>query len=45
MYEAWVCVALLGIWSCLGVLLKATKKRTKQLDDIIAKLDTNGLGK
>lgn len=45
MYEAWVALALLGIWSCCGVLLKGQKVRAKQLDKIIALLeakDVNG---
>lgn len=39
MYEAWVAIALLGIWSCCGVLLRGQKKNIKQLDRIIALLE------
>ena len=34
-FMIWVAVALLGLWSCVGVLLRASKKNEARLDKII----------
>ena len=35
LFEIWVGVALLGIWSCIGVIYKNSGKQVKQNDEII----------
>ena len=35
MYELWVSVALLGLWSCVGVMYANSRKASRQLDEIV----------
>lgn len=35
MFTVWVSIALLGLWSCVGVIYRNSKKNTKQLESII----------
>jgi hypothetical protein len=35
MFEIWISVALLGIWSCVGVMYRNSKTSSKQLDEMI----------
>ncbi|HYN10767.1 MAG TPA: hypothetical protein VES67_25515 [Vicinamibacterales bacterium] len=35
MFEMWVSVALLGLWSCVGVMYANSRKASKQLDEIV----------
>ena len=34
-YEAWASVSLLGLWSCVGVMYRNSRKASRQLDDIV----------
>lgn len=34
----WVCLSLLGLWSCVGVIYRNSRKTTQQIDEIIALL-------
>jgi hypothetical protein len=34
MFALWVSVALLGIWSCVGVMYSNSKKASRQLEEI-----------
>jgi hypothetical protein len=34
MFELWVSLALLGIWSCVGVMYVNSKKTVKQLNEV-----------
>ncbi len=33
MFEIWVSVALLGLWSCVGVIYNNSRKTTRQFDE------------
>jgi hypothetical protein len=35
MFEIWVSIALLGLWSCVGVIYKNSRKASRQLDDVV----------
>lgn len=35
MFNMWVTVALLGIWSCVGVMYNNSRKASRQLDEIV----------
>lgn len=35
MFELWVSVALLGLWSCVGVMYVNSKKIATQMDEIV----------
>lgn len=35
MFEVWVSVALLGLWSCVGVMYRNGKTTAKQLDEVV----------
>ncbi len=39
MFEIWVSVALLGIWSCVGVMYSNSKSLVKKLDEAIRILE------
>ena len=41
LFEIWVAVSLLGVWSCVGVMYKNSRRVTKQLDQIISLLETS----
>jgi hypothetical protein len=34
-YEAWASIALLGLWSCVGVIYRNSRKTSRQMDEII----------
>ena len=38
-FEIWVSIALLGLWSCVGVMYRRGKQTTQQLDKIISLLE------
>ena len=35
MFNIWVSIALLGLWSCVGVIYHNSRKASRQLDDIV----------
>jgi hypothetical protein len=35
MFELWVSVALLGIWSCVGVIYNNSRKAARQMDEAV----------
>lgn len=35
MFNIWVSVALLGLWSCVGVMYRNSRKASRQLDEIV----------
>jgi hypothetical protein len=35
MYQLWVSIALLGLWSCVGVLYNNSRKASRQMDEIV----------
>ncbi|MCR4374597.1 MAG: hypothetical protein NUW22_07085, partial [Acidobacteria bacterium] len=35
MFELWVSVALLGVWSCVGVIYNNSRKASKQMDEAV----------
>lgn len=35
MYELWVSIALLGLWSCVGVLYTNSRKTSRQMDEVV----------
>ena len=35
MFELWVSIALLGLWSCVGVFYRNSRKASRQLDEIV----------
>ena len=35
MFEIWVSVALLGLWSCIGIMYNNSRKSSRQLDEIV----------
>ena len=35
MFELWVSVALLGVWSCIGVIYNNSRKASKQMDEAV----------
>ena len=35
MFEIWVSVALLGLWSCVGVLYNNSRKASQQFDEMV----------
>jgi hypothetical protein len=34
-YELWASIALLGLWSCVGVMYRNSRKASKQMDEIV----------
>jgi hypothetical protein len=38
MFEIWVSVALLGLWSCVGVMYRNSRKASRQMDETIVLL-------
>lgn len=34
-FELWVSVALLGLWSCVGVIYRNSRKTSRQFDEIV----------
>jgi len=37
-FEAWVSIALLGLWSCVGVMYRNSRKTAAQMDEIVGLL-------
>ena len=35
LFEIWVSVALLGLWSCVGVMYNNSRKASRQLDEMV----------
>lgn len=35
MFEIWASVALLGLWSCVGVIYNNSRKSSRQLDEVV----------
>ena len=35
MFEIWVSVALLGLWSCVGVIYNNSRKTTRQFYEVV----------
>ena len=35
MYEVWVSIALLGLWSCVGVIYSNSQKASRQGDEVV----------
>ena len=35
MFELWVSIALLGLWSCVGVIYNNSRKSARQFDEIV----------
>ncbi len=35
MFELWVSIALLGLWSCVGVMYRNSRKSAQQMDDVV----------
>ena len=38
LFEIWGSVALLGLWSCVGVMYRNSRKASGQMDEIVALL-------
>ena len=35
MFEVWASIALFGLWSCVGVIYKNSRKASRQLDEVV----------
>jgi len=35
LFEVWASVALLGLWSCVGVIYNNSRKASRQLDEVV----------
>jgi hypothetical protein len=35
MFNIWASIALLGLWSCVGVIYRNSRKASRQLDEIV----------
>lgn len=35
MFHIWVSIALLGLWSCVGVIYRNSRKASGQFDDVV----------
>jgi len=35
LFELWVSIALLGLWSCVGVIYNNSRKASRQVDEIV----------
>lgn len=35
LFEIWVSVALLGLWSCVGVIYNNSRKASRQIDEVV----------
>lgn len=35
LFNLWVSIALLGLWSCVGVIYRNSRKASQQLDEIV----------
>lgn len=35
MFEVWVSIALLGLWSCVGVIYNNSRKAALQMDEVV----------
>ncbi len=34
-FELWVSIALLGLWSCVGVIYRNSRKTSRQFDEVV----------
>jgi hypothetical protein len=34
-FEIWVSIALLGLWSCVGVMYSNSRKASRQFDEVV----------
>lgn len=37
-FEIWASIALLGLWSCVGVMFNNSRKASRQLDEVVSLL-------
>jgi hypothetical protein len=37
-FAIWASIALLGLWSCVGVIYRNSKKTSRQMDEVVALL-------
>jgi len=35
LFELWVSLALLGLWSCVGVIYRNSRRASRQMDDVV----------
>ena len=35
MFNIWASIALLGLWSCVGVIYRNSRKASRQLDEVV----------
>ena len=35
MFEIWVSVALLGLWSCVGVIYNNSRRASRQMNEVV----------
>jgi hypothetical protein len=35
MFEIWVSIALLGLWSCVGVIYNNSRRTSRQFDEVV----------
>jgi hypothetical protein len=35
MFAVWGSIALLGLWSCVGVIYRNSRKTSRQLDEVV----------
>jgi hypothetical protein len=35
LFEMWVSLALLGLWSCVGVIYRNSRRASQQMDDVV----------
>lgn len=35
MFEIWVSIALLGLWSCVGVIYNNSRTTSRQMDEVV----------
>jgi hypothetical protein len=35
MFNIWVSIALLGLWSCVGVIYRNSRRASRQLDEVV----------
>ena len=39
MFEVWASIALLGLWSCVGVIYRNSRKTSRQMDEVVRLLN------
>ena len=35
MFNIWASIALLGLWSCVGVIYRNSRRASRQLDEVV----------